>query len=75
MQEPEKAIAARPIQMIRRFESHEEQEIEDLRYWRDQPLSEKVKAVAELAHYFAKIHKIDLHAQGPKRVVVHVQRP
>lgn len=68
-------IAADPSRTIRRFESHEEQETADLRYWRDQPVAEKVKAVAELAEYFAAVHKIDLHAQGPKRVVSRVEWP
>ena len=34
----------------------------------------KVKAVAELAEYFAVIHKVDLIAQGPKRVVSRAKR-
>ncbi len=68
-------VAANPRKTIRRFNSHEEQAESELRYWRDQPLAEKVKAVAELAQYFAAIHKIDLHAQGPKRFVVRLQRP
>jgi hypothetical protein len=34
-----------------------------------------VKAVAELAEYFAATHKIDLDAQGPKRVVSRFERP
>jgi len=64
-----------PTRTIRIFSSHEEQEEQDLRYWRDQPLSEKIKAAAELAEYFARLHRIDLDAQGPKRVVVHFERP
>ena len=68
-------VAADPSRTIRRFESHQEQEEADLRYWRDQPVVEKVKAVAELAEYFAATHKIDLNAQGPKRVVSRTQRP
>ncbi|HEX9201230.1 MAG TPA: hypothetical protein VF865_16845 [Acidobacteriaceae bacterium] len=67
-------VAADPSRTIRRFASHQEQEEADLRYWRDQPVAEKVKAVAELAEYFAAIHKIDLNAQGPKRVVSRVKR-
>ena len=67
-------VAADPSRTIRRFESHEEQAEADLRYWRDQPVAEKVKAVAELAEYFAATHKIDLDAQGPKRVVSRVER-
>jgi hypothetical protein len=67
-------IAADPSRTIRRFESHQEQEEADLRYWRDQPVAEKVKAVAELAEYFAATHKIDLDAQGPKRVVSRVKQ-
>ncbi|MDP9039213.1 MAG: hypothetical protein M3O02_08070 [Acidobacteriota bacterium] len=68
-------VAADPSRTIRRFTSHQEQEEAGLRYWRDQPLAEKVKAVAELAQYFAAIHKIDLDAQGPKRIAVRLQRP
>ena len=70
----EKALDVHPSRVIRRFSSHAEQEIEDLRYWRGQPLAEKVKAVEELAQYFAALHKIDLDAQGPKRFVVRFQR-
>jgi hypothetical protein len=68
-------IAADPSRTLRRFSSHAEQEEEDLRYWRDQPVPAKLAAVAELAEYYASVHKIDLHAQGPKRVVVRIQRP
>ena len=57
-----------------RITSHAEQEKADLLYWRDQPVPEKLKAVAELAEYFAAMHKIELNAQGPKRVVVRVER-
>jgi hypothetical protein len=67
--------ASDPSRTIRRFASHQEQEAADLRYWRDQPVAETVKAVAELAEYYAAIHKIDIHAQGPKRVVARFQRP
>jgi hypothetical protein len=68
-------VAADPSRTIRRFESHQEQEEADLRYWRDQSVAEKVKTVAELAEYFAATHKIDLNAQGPKRVVSRFERP
>jgi hypothetical protein len=67
-------VAADPSRTIRRFSSHQEQEEADLRHWRDQPVAEKVKAVAELAEYFAVIHKVDLIAQGPKRVVSRAKR-
>ena len=68
-------VAADPSRTIRRFESHQEQADADLRYWRGQPVAEKVKVVAELAEYFAAIHKIDLNAQGPKRVVSRIELP
>ncbi len=67
-------VAADPSRTIRRFSSHEEQEEWNLRYWRDQPVAEKVKAVAELAEYFAATHKIDPNAQGPKKVVSRAKR-
>jgi hypothetical protein len=68
----EQTVEVHPSRQIRRFSGHAEQEEADLRYWRDQPVSEKVKAVAELAEYFAAIHKVDLNAHGPKRVVSRV---
>ncbi len=67
-------VATDPSRTIRPFASHAQQEEGDLRYWRDQPLAEKVKAVAELAEYFAATHKIDINAQGPKRVVSRAER-
>ena len=60
-------VAADPSRTIRRFASHQEQEEADLRYWRDQPVAEKVKAVAELAEYFAAVHKIDLECSRTKK--------
>jgi hypothetical protein len=66
-------VAADPSRTIRRT-THAEAEEADLRYWRDQPLPEKLNTVAELAQYYAATHKIDLHAQGPKRVVVRTER-
>lgn len=59
---------------IRRFSSHEEQELETLRYWRDRDVAEKMQVAAELAEYFSRIHGVDVHAQGPKSVIVRVQR-
>ena len=70
----EKTIVSDSSRAIRKFSSHEEQETADLLYWRDQPVTEKLSVVAELAEYFAAIHKIGLDAQGPKRVVVRVER-
>ena len=67
-------VAERPSRTIRIFSSHREQEEQDLRYWRDQTLEFKLRNVAELAEYFAYTHKIDLDAQGPKRIAVRVQR-
>ena len=68
-------VATDPSRTIRRFKSHQEQADADTRYWSSQPVAEKVKAVAELAEYFAATHKIDLNAQGPKRFVSRTQRP
>jgi hypothetical protein len=67
-------VATDPSRTIRRFSSHEEQEHEDLLFWSRQPVSVKVQAVAELAEYFARTHKIDIDAQGPKRIALRVQR-
>ncbi len=68
------SLETHPSRQIRRFSSYEEQETADLRYWRDQPVTEKLKAVAELAEYYAAMHKIEIDAQGPKRVIVRIER-
>lgn len=70
----EEWVAADPSRTIRRFASHEEQREAELRYWSERSLIEKLETVAELAEYYASIHKIDLNAQGPKRVVSRVER-
>ena len=70
----EESLDTRPSRQIRRFSSHAEQEEQDLRYWRDQTVAMKLRAVAELAEYYASVHRIDLDAQGPKRVIRSVQR-
>jgi hypothetical protein len=67
-------IATDPSQTIRRFSSHEEQEIETMRYWASRSAAEKITAVTELAEYAYKMRGIDVHAQGPKGPVVRVQR-
>ncbi len=59
---------------VRRFSSHAEQEAETQRFWSTQTTQEKFKAVAELAQHFSSIHGIDIHAQGPKRLVVRFER-
>jgi hypothetical protein len=70
----QEVVAADPSRTIRRFSSHQGQEDADLLYWSRQPVSAKVQAVAELAEYFARVHKIDIDAQGPKRIALRVQR-
>jgi len=67
-------VAADPSRTIRRFSSHAEQEIEDLRYWRSRSAAEKMTAVTELAEYAYRMRGIDVHAPGPKGPVVRVQR-
>jgi hypothetical protein len=59
---------------IRRFTSHEEQEAETMRYWRNRSVLEKMTAVTELAEYAYRMRGIDVHAQGPKGPIVRVQR-
>jgi hypothetical protein len=67
-------VATDPSRTVRLFSSFEEQEEEDLLFWSRQPVSVKVQAVAELAEYFARTHKIDIDAQGPKRIALRIQR-
>jgi hypothetical protein len=54
--------------------TREEQELATLRYWRDRPVSEKMRATAELAEYAYKLRGVDVHAQRPKGPLVFVQR-
>ena len=70
----EEAIALRPGCTIRKFSSHEEQEIETIRYWAGRSPAEKMTAVTELAEYAYKIRGINVHARRPKGPVVRVQR-
>ncbi len=67
-------VAADPSRTIRRFSSHEEQDIETMRYWAGCSVAEKMTAVTELAEYAYKMRGIDVHAQGSKGPVVRVQR-
>jgi hypothetical protein len=67
-------VAVDPSRTIRRFSSHEEQDIETMRYWAGCSVAEKMSAVTELAEYAYRMRGIDVHAQGPKGPVVRVQR-
>ena len=67
-------VATDPSRTIRRFDSHEEQEAETMRYWRDRPVAEKMTVVTELAEYAYRMRGIDVHAERPKGPVVRIQR-
>ena len=67
-------VAADPSRTIRRFKSHEEQEMETMRYWAGRSAAEKMTAVTELAEYAYRMRGIDVHASGSKGPVVRVQR-
>lgn len=64
----------RTTRVIRRFRSHEEQEAETMRYWRERSVAEKMTAATELAEYAYRMRGIDVHARGPKGPVVRFQR-
>lgn len=64
----------RPDITLQRFNSHAEQELETLRYWRDRDTRERFAVVTELLQSYASMHRIDIDAQGPKRTVVRFQR-
>jgi len=70
----QESVTVDPSRVLRRFSTYEEQEEEDLRFWSQQTVPYKVQTVADLAEYYARMHKIDLDAQGPKRIAVRVQR-
>ena len=65
---------SRPHMALRQT-THQEQADEDARFWRDQPVASKMRAIAEMAEWYARMHGIDLDAQGPKRTARVVQRP
>lgn len=60
--------------MVCKFVSHEEQELETLRYWRDRSVAEKMTYVTELAEYAYRMRGIDVHAERPRGPVVRLQR-
>ena len=64
----------RTSRTVRRFSNHAEQDAETLRFWSMQSAQEKFKAVAEMAEHFSFVHGIDLHAEGPKRIAVRIER-
>jgi hypothetical protein len=60
--------------MIAKFVSHEEQELETLRYWRGVSAVDKMSAVTELVEMAYRMRGVDVHAERPKGPVVRVQR-
>jgi hypothetical protein len=67
-------IEVHPSRQIRRFSSHEEQELETLRYWRSIPAEQKMTAVTELVESAYRMRGVDVHAERPKGPVVRIQR-
>jgi len=68
-------VAADPSRTIRRFQSHEEQEAETIRYWNERSIEEKMRATAEIIEYAYRQRGIDVHAQRSNRSLVRLQCP
>ena len=64
-----------PSRQLRRFHSFEEAEEENIRYWNERSLEEKMRATAEIIEWAYRQKGIDIHAQGPNRSLVRVQCP
>jgi len=67
-------VAVDRSEIVCKFISHEDQEAETMRYWRERSVAEKMTVAAELAEYAYKMRGIDVHAAGPKGPVVRLQR-
>jgi len=63
-----------PNRQIRFFSSFAEQEAEDLIFYRDRSVADKMQDVADMAIAYAHSRGMDLDAQGPKRFTQRIQR-
>jgi hypothetical protein len=63
-----------PSRQIRFFNSFAEQEAEDLIFYRDRSVADKMQDVADMAIAYARNRGMDLDAQGPKRFTQRIQR-
>jgi hypothetical protein len=60
--------------IVKRFSSFAEQEAEDILFYRDRSVPDKMQDIADMALAYAKNHGIDTDAQGPKRFTQRLQR-
>ncbi len=67
-------VSVHPSRQIRFVRSFEDQEQETIRYWKTQNFSAKMLAVQELNEYWARMHGVDVDAEGPKRTTRVVPR-
>lgn len=67
-------LADDPSRTIRIFNSFEEQESQDLLFYRERSVAAKMQDVADMAMMFARNRGMDLDAQGPKRFTQRIQR-
>jgi hypothetical protein len=67
-------VSVPPTRQIRFFSSFAEQEAEDLIFYRDRSVADKMQDVADMAIAYARSRGMDLDAQGPKRFTQRIQR-
>ena len=67
-------LADDPSRTIRIFNSFEEQESQDLLFYRERSVAAKMQDVDDMAMMFARSRGMDLDAQGPKRFTQRIQR-
>ena len=71
----QETVDIHPSKVIRRFSSHAEQEAEDIRYWNQRSIEEKMRATAEIIEFAYRQRGIDVHAQRSDRSLVRLQCP
>jgi hypothetical protein len=63
-----------PSRQTRFFGSFEEAEANDILFYRERSVPDKMQDIADMALAYARNHGVDLDAQGPKRFTQRIQR-
>lgn len=66
---------ADPTRQLRRFNSFQEVEGGNIRYWNERSSGEKMRVAAEIIEWAYRQKGIDIHAEGPNRSLVRIQCP
>ena len=66
---------ADPSRQLRRFNSFQEREDENIRYWNERNSGERMRVAAEIVEWAYRKKGIDIHAEGPNRSLVRIKCP